>query len=370
MSPSEALTDRERRILQDYRVIDADVHVHESPEALAPYCAMPWRKALENLIGVPERYLDIPGFSPGTGYEPKFPGSTKMRMVLTAEQMREELEQIGIETGILFPDHLLKIAVLPNPEWATAVGLAYNEWLMDKWVNRDKHLKAAILAIPQNPEASAREIERWGKEPGVCCVYLPAAGVSPLWGHRMYDPIYQAAQDADLPVVLHSVEMIHPVFPFNLNCFESGLARHAIAHSMAMAANMISMIETALPVRFPKLDVCFMEGGFAWVPFVMQRLDKEYLERRRDLPLLTDRPSRYIKKWYIGTQPISEPEEPWELEATIKLYGGEDTTVFASDWPHHDFDHPRELLRAQMSEELKRKIFHDNAARLFRLDRR
>jgi hypothetical protein len=38
--------------LQDILVVDCDVHVHESPGELAPYCDMPWRKALENIADV------------------------------------------------------------------------------------------------------------------------------------------------------------------------------------------------------------------------------------------------------------------------------------------------------------------------------
>jgi hypothetical protein len=34
--------------LEDILVVDADVHVHESPKELAPYCDMPWRKALKS----------------------------------------------------------------------------------------------------------------------------------------------------------------------------------------------------------------------------------------------------------------------------------------------------------------------------------
>jgi hypothetical protein len=40
--------------LEDILIVDCDVHVHESPGELAPYCDMPWRKALENIAGVEE----------------------------------------------------------------------------------------------------------------------------------------------------------------------------------------------------------------------------------------------------------------------------------------------------------------------------
>jgi uncharacterized protein len=48
-------------------------------------------------------------------------------------------------------------------------------------------------------------------------------------------------------------------------------------------------------------------------------------------------------------------------------YGGEDRTVFASDWPHHDFDHPRALMKLPLSADQKRKILGENAVKLFKL---
>ena len=55
---------RRSSALDEIFVVDLDVHVNERPEALAPYCELPWRKSLEALEHVPQRYLDIPGFAP------------------------------------------------------------------------------------------------------------------------------------------------------------------------------------------------------------------------------------------------------------------------------------------------------------------
>jgi uncharacterized protein len=108
---------RERKErLEDILVVDADVHVHESPGALIPYCEMPWRVALENIKDVQEFYLDIPGFSPGTtAYEAKFPsGQEATRMVHDAEQMRRELDEIHVDIGILFPDPRCSCTASPS----------------------------------------------------------------------------------------------------------------------------------------------------------------------------------------------------------------------------------------------------------------
>jgi uncharacterized protein len=356
--------------LEDLLVVDCDVHVHESPGELAPYCDMPWRKALENVADVEEYYLDIPGFSPGmTWYEARFPsGHEGRRMVHTAEQMREELDEIHVDIGVLFPDHLLKLAMITQAEYAAALARAYNAWLLEKWCSQEKGLLGCIIACPQDPEDAAREIRRYAREPGMVGVYLPCAGLDPLWGHRRYDPLYEAAQEADLPVLLHSVTVVHPVFPFNLHVFETEFGRHICGHTFSIMANLVHMISAGVPVRYPDLRIACTEVGISWVPFLMNRMDKEYLERRREIPILEERPSHYMKKFYYATQPVEEPENLHDLVTLMELYDGEDRTIFASDWPHHDFDHPSKVHQIPFSSEVRRKVFGENALRLFKID--
>jgi predicted TIM-barrel fold metal-dependent hydrolase len=356
--------------LEDLLVVDCDVHVHESPGELVPYCDMPWRKALENVADVEEYYLDIPGFSPGmTWYEARFPsGHEGRRMVHTAEQMREELDEIHVDIGVLFPDHLLKLAMITQAEYAAALARAYNAWLLEKWCSQEKGLLGCIIACPQDPENAAREIRRYAREPGMVGVYLPCAGLDPLWGHRRYDPLYEAAQEADLPVLLHSVTVVHPVFPFNLHVFETEFGRHICGHTFSIMANLVHMISAGVPVRYPNLRIALTEVGISWVPFLMNRMDKEYLERRREIPILGERPSHYMKRFYYATQPVEEPEDLQDLVTLMELYDGEDRTIFASDWPHHDFDHPSKVHQIPFSSEVRRKVFGENALRLFKMD--
>lgn len=367
---TEQESERKRDRLEEILVVDADVHIHESPGEMAPYIDMPWRKSLEVLANVPERYLDIPGFSSGAGrLTAPFPGGhDSTRMVHNRQQMRAELDELGIDIAILFPDHLLKLPVLPQKEYAAALARAYNAWLLDRWCSQPDRLLGCLIAAPQDPGDAAREIERYAKEPGIVGVYLGLAGVDPLWGDRKYDPVYQAAQEANLPVLLHSVTVIHPVFPWQIQGFDTEMARHTIAHPFAIMANLVSMITTGVPVRFPDLRVAFVEAGISWVPFIMNRLDKEYLERRREVPFLENRPSHYIRNFYFATQPVEEPQNPADLVTLIKLYGGEETTMFASDWPHHDFDHPRKVFQLPMTAQERRNIMGENALRFFQID--
>lgn len=367
----EVRKERKER-LEDIFIVDCDVHVHESPGALMPYCDMPWKKALENIKDAREWYLDIPAFSPGVSdgsYQAKFPTAHEgARMVHTAEQMRKDLDDIHVDIGILFPDHLLKLPVLTQTPYAAALARAYNAYQLEEWCSREKGLLGTVVACPQDPHDAAREIEKYAGEPTIVGVYLPCAGIDPLWGHRMYDPIYEAAQAADLPVLLHSVTVTHPVFPFNNHGFDTEIGRHSCSHTFSIMANIVHMVTTGVPVRYPDLRIAVTEAGISWVPFLMHRLDKEYLERRREVPFLEERPSHYLKKMYFATQPVEEPENLKDLATLMELYEGEDNTIFASDWPHHDFDHPMKVHQIPFSNEVRRKVFGENALRLFKID--
>ncbi len=285
----------ERVTIDDLIVVDADIHVSDTPGALAPYCAMPWRKSLEALDKTPQRYLDIPGYAPSMKLDPPIPGGHAGRSVPTPAEMRAGLDPLGIDLGVLFPDNFLLFAPIPNIEYATELSHAYNRWLLEEWLREDNGLYGALLACPQNPADSAQEIARYAKEDRIAGVFLPTAGVNPLWGHRHYDPILAAAQEADLPVLLHSVTIVSPAFPCQLDQFENHFARQILSHSFAMMSNLVSLMHTGVPARYPKLKIAFTEAGVAWVPYMMWRMDKYHQEYRRMVPFLEKRPSEYMR---------------------------------------------------------------------------
>ena len=368
VSPDEATATR-RETLAEVFVLDADVHVHEDPAELAEYADPPWDVALREIAKVQERYLDLPGISPRAEYRVPFPGGSNRRQIAaSATEMRHGLDALHVDLAVLFPDHLLSLAMVRDPAFATALARAYNRWLHERWLTEEQSLKGALVIAPQNPEAGADDIRRHADKREFACVYLPASGLKILYGHEIYDPVYRAAAEAGMPVVIHSVEAVYPAFPFQLEQFRTSLAVHALAHPLSMVANLVSMLETAVPVRFPELGIGFMEAGTGWVPFIANRLDKEYVERRREVPLLQERPSRTMRRFFYGTQPIEEPERRADVVALFELFDGENQAMFASDWPHHDFDHPRHVFALPFSPEARRKILGLNAARFFGIE--
>src|SRR5207245_9210815 len=98
---------------------------------------------------------------------PQHPGGHAMKAVDTPQAMRADLDALGFDYGILLPDNLLAFAALPTIEYATCLSHAYNRWLTAEWLHQGNGLYGAIIACPQNPEDSAKEIERYAGTPGM-----------------------------------------------------------------------------------------------------------------------------------------------------------------------------------------------------------
>jgi predicted TIM-barrel fold metal-dependent hydrolase len=220
---------------------------------------------------------------------------------------------------------------------------------------------------PNDPEYSVREIEAYAGEPEMVAVAMPLPGMDPLLGDSRYDPILKAVEDSGLPLMLHSAAFVYPSFPHNTHRMASLFAMSTIGHGFSIMANMVNVVAAGAPARFPGIDWVWVEAGLAWFPYIMMRLDRQYDERRAVAPVLQKRPSEYFDRMYVGTQPIEEPDDFSKVTKIIELYDGWDTTLFASDWPHHDFDHPRKAWMIPTSDENKRKIMGENALRVFNL---
>jgi predicted TIM-barrel fold metal-dependent hydrolase len=352
------------------RIVDVDVHVRDMPGLLAPYAIEPWRKSLELMAKKPYNHLDVAGLSPGLRADPPYPGGHQgiLDQIPNAGKMREGLDMLGIDDAILMPDNLLYLANIPNIQYSTALMHAYNRWLTEEWVKPGNGLWAAVIVNPHDPEESVAEIERYAMKPGVKAIYYPTAGINPLWGSRRYDKIHAAAEASGLPVLLHSVGLVTPSFPHNMEQFENIYARHVITHPFSMMANMTSLMHTGVPNRFPGLRFIFTEAGVSWVPHIMWRLDRYHSEKRNVVPFLEERPSDYIKRqMWFATQPLEEPDDPRDLVEQIRQCGGAQRVMFASDWPHHDFDHPRALNRLPLKPEDRNRIMWQNAVEVFDL---
>jgi len=66
----------------------------------------------------------------------------------------------------------------------------------------------------------------------------------------------------------------------------------------------------------------------------------------------------------FATQPVEEPNPPEAIHAIVDWMDGKNTLMFASDYPHWDWDDPRNTLK-QLRPDIRQRIFVDNALETF-----
>ena len=96
-------------------------------------------------------------------------------------------------------------------------------------------------------------------------------------------------------------------------------------------------------------------------------MDKHWERLRQETPHLKRPPSEYVRSqcWFTS-QPIEEPEQAAHLADVIGWLGW-DRLMFSTDYPHWDFDHPREVFKFPLTEAQKAMVFRDNAKALYGL---
>ena len=119
--------------------------------------------------------------------------------------------------------------------------------------------------------------------------------------------------------------------------------------------------------RFPKLNMIMVEAGFGWAPSLGWRLDKNFERLHSEVPYLKRKPSEYIRDhiWWT-TQPMEDPERRDHLLQVIEWIGW-DKLLFATDYPHWDFDEPSRVLPAGVSDANREAFYLGNAKKLYGL---
>lgn len=277
--------------------------------------------------------------------------------------IRRATDTMGIKIQVVFPQPMLEIGMHPFPEIATALTFAYNRWFTKNILPKDKRIRS-MLALPfENPQACLRMVDEFAGFPGVIGFMVTSqrrVGVH----NNAYMPLYKKLEDLDLPLAFHAGPTLSDSMVSHMNRF---ISVHSMSFVTCNMLHMTNWVINGLPERFPKLKVIWVESGLAWIPFMMQRLDHEYLMRQSDAPLLKRRPSDYMREMFYTSQPM-EASNLDLLQSTFKAINAETQLMFSSDWPHWDFDTPARLAWLPfVSEQGKRNILGETARRVFKL---
>ena len=279
---------------------------------------------------------------------------------------RRAIESFGLDYMVVFPTPMLFLGTHPQPEMEVLLGRAYNRWLEERLLPGDERIKCFMYLPFNDPEAALRTVEDFSEVKGSVGFTITSARYKPVH-HNQYMKLYAALEERGMPLCFHAGYYWQDSSMSLLNRF---IGMHALAFVLCNLVHMTNWVLNGLPERFPKLKTIWIESGLAWIPFLMQRLDHEYMMRTSEAPLLRKVPSEYMREMYYTSQPM-ETDHPKAMELTFEMIHAETQLLYSSDWPHWDFDPPSVIFDLPfLSEQGKRNILGENARRLLKLDGR
>lgn len=277
---------------------------------------------------------------------------------------RRGMDALGLDYQVVFPSAMLLLGMHPQDEVEVALAGAFNRWMIERILPLDPRMKG-LLYLPFNtPEACVDLVERYGASDGIIGFTVCSTRNKPVH-HDSYMRLYAMIQDLGKPLAFHSgYHWGDPSFA-QLNRF---ISMHALSFTHYNQIHLTNWIVNAMPERFPRLKLLWVESGLAWIAFLMQRLDHEVMMRPSEAPGLKRLPSAYMREMYFTSQPL-ERSNLKLLESTMEAMAAETQLLYSSDWPHWDWDPPSAITTLPfLSEQAKRNILGLNAARLFGLD--
>jgi uncharacterized protein len=359
-------------------IVDCDIHnAPRSEQALLAYMPESWRRRrasggrLEAAVGARRETLgdrsyfggEYPRATPRAARTDAWPPSgdpPASDLPFLREQL---LDRFGIEYGVLTP--MLGAGEQLDLERGAALASAINDWQAAEWLDPEPRLRASINIAYEDGELSANEIHRVAADGRFVQVLMLIRTAEPL-GRRKYWKIYEAAVEHDLPVGIHFGGWGRG--PISGVGYPSFYIEDTVGMATSFADQLTSLVCEGVFDRFPELRIVLIEGGIAWLAPLMWRLDRAWRLLRAEAPNLTRLPSELIREHvWLTTQPIDEPPRTDDFAALLEQLGMPTQILFATDYPHWDFDAPDRALPRSVPQPLRDAIMSSNAHALYRL---
>jgi predicted TIM-barrel fold metal-dependent hydrolase len=314
-------------------------------------------KPLESRIEVPAHWDEI---RPGC-YDP-------------VERVKD-MDEDGIIASLCFPSIPgfggTVFNKLQDRELGLACIQAYNDFQIEEWAGSAPGRLFAMVLLPYwDADLAVRELNRTAARGAVAVAFTenPSRQGFPSIHDkdRYWDPVFAAAQDADVPLCMH----------FGSSSWTMSTAPDAprIVGTVAAPLNsqlaFIDWILSGVFHRFPRLQVVFSESYIGWIPFVLEHCDRHWSNHfnwATDRSVLPRRPSEYFRD-NISVCLVYDLFGARQIEEI-----GVDKVLAEADYPHPDSQWPntRKVLEEHLQHltpEDRYKVLRTNAERLFHLD--
>jgi uncharacterized protein len=319
----------------------------------------------------------------------------------TASLRLHDMDTDGIDVSVLYPTTMLGLQSHTDVEFGRVQARVYNDWCSAHLEDGQGRLYAAgalpPMHEPDDIEGVVDEIHHVAELPGMVSVFMrPNPAVEwRYFNDPVYDPIWAALQDTELPVAFHP--FLAPDLPGacdglklarirnadgryqSLEEFEAVKAAtegvflpniyftQAIANPVDVMSAICYVTSGGVAEKFPGTKFMFLEANGGWLVPWLERLDHHAKKFSWDVPWLKMLPSEYFRRQcWISFDP---DESMLGFTANSPLCGA-DRIIWASDYPHPDAKFPGvteelEEALAGLSLEQKRAITSESAIALY-----
>ena len=320
-------------------------------------------------------------------YPPDHPPSLEKvdRATWDPDARLARMDEHGIWAQVLYPNvagfGAGKLLTIGDAELMLACVQAYNDFLAD-YASIDPQRFIPIMALPMwDLDLCEKEIARATAlgHKGVIMTGEPTFWGLPKLADPHWDRLWAAVSDAGLSVNFHIGSGDMSIFD---GAYE-GAGRHAnyagfgVQFGVANVKVIANLITGGVCHRFPNLKFVSVESGIGWIPFALEHLDWQWKNCGvpKEHPEYDLLPSEYFVRQMYGCFWF----ETDQVRQAIELFGA-DWILYESDFPHPTCMSPgpattavapREFISAGLSgidDASLRKVLHDNAAKLYKLD--
>jgi uncharacterized protein len=292
------------------------------------------------------------------------------RRPAVAELRLADMDRDGVQTQVIFGP-IFQIST-EDPALRVACYRVYNDWLMEFCAAAPARL-IGVPMLPETPEAATEELLRLAAKEGVCQVTLMIANINPKLDDPAWEKLWTALEETGIILSWHIT-----VFVGKPGDRVAGKAASVFENTKFFMANFlepfVDLFAWGILERHPKLKMVMAEAGTGWLPWLVQELDyrhwrlweaKEFWANKGGAALET-KPSELFRRQIWATF-----QEDYAAMSLIPFFG-DGHLLWASDYPHPDSVWPnsRAAIERQMSNlspEMRRKLTHDNAAKLYGL---
>ncbi|WP_169309988.1 amidohydrolase family protein [Aeromicrobium marinum] len=279
----------------------------------------------------------------------EWPVSDPSLLAASPASRLDALDDAGIEMQVVSISPLWLFHHAPPEVAERFAGLANN--LLSSWCSRTDGRGLGLAQLPtQRPEAAAEELHRCVKDLGMVGGYM-GSDARPHLDNEALDPVYQACQDLDVPLFVHSA-MPGIDGPPGDPRLDRWTGQAVIGYPLEDTIAASSFLLGSVLDRFPRLDVCLSHAG-GGLAMLWGRLSA--FARTARSPVTEARLNEHLQRLWFDVHVHSD-----EADALVRRTLPTDHLVFGSNFGGWDSERPPNHLDPALT---------SNARRLLRLDR-